>query len=324
MSDTSKKDYIPRAPEHMPSLTEWMGFLLSCALVLGIAYVTDAYLSYRDNSVAARLPAAVQLEEAQQASPVAAGSVELWVRRQLDDSDIEDYRVGIPDEASDRAPFVLLCSQDCAHRSYGVRMELAYGIHYDRSGGSDNWDFWFAPVEQEKWVSDPTRLLYRINPGQGDHWGLVDGNWTDQNTEFSENKIAGIPDLGDSKLANYLHQIVEDQNVQAANRMGAPINSLTIQSEFADPALLVDPPGWQAIGAWLEDIRADAPDFLSEASSEKTFAQWLGDHVFDLLWFLSALLVGLFYSIRGWWAVGVYGYYWFLDEREKERLNGNS
>lgn len=320
MSDTSAKNYTPRAPEHIPSLTEWIGFSLSFAFALGVVYVTDAYLSYRANSLADRFPATVQLEESQHVPPVAAGSIELWVRHQLDDSGIEDYRVGIPDEASDRGPFVLLCNQDCTHRSDDVRMELAYGVHYDRSGGTDNWDFWFAPFEQGEWIADPTRLLYRINPDQGDHWGLIDGNWTDQNTEFSENKIAGISGLGDTELAGYLHQIVEDQKVQAANRIGAPIDSLTIQSGFADRALLVDPPGWQAIGAWLEDIRADAPDFLSEASSGKTLAQWLGDHVFDLLWFLSALLVGLFYSIRGWWAVGVYGYYWFLDENEKEKL----
>jgi hypothetical protein len=312
-------EHTPPAPQHTPSPIEWVSFLLSVVLLIGLFYVMEAYAVYRDDTVASRLPAANTLEGRQKStSPDSTASIEAWVQQQLDDEDSEDYRVDIPSGRAGGIPFVLLCDQRCVHSIRSVKMQLAYGLHYDRSGGSDNWDFWFAPVEQGTWVSDPTRFLYRINPSQNDHWGLVDGNWTDLNVAFSENKIAGIPNLADTPLSDYLHQIVATQNVQAANVIRAPIDSLTIHRSFANGALF-EPPGWRAIGTWLEGIRAGLPGFLSEASSDRSLAQWLGENWDGLLWLLGILSVGLVYAVKGWWAVGVYGFYWFTDEREKER-----
>lgn len=316
-------DFTPRAPDHMPSLVEWTSFLLSFLFLLGTFYVVEAYRSYHDLTEPARLPAAQRLEQLQRASsPLTAQPIEIWVRRQLADADVENYRTGLPDGRGERSPFVLLCSRDCADSAHRVKMALAYGIHYDRSGGADNWDFWFAPIKEGKWVFDPIRLLLRINPSQSDHWGIVDGNWTDLNVDFSENEIADLPDLGATSLAGYLDQIVEDQDVQAANRVDAPVDSLTLHSGFAEGPVLDTPPGWRSIGVWVEDMRAGLPDFISESSGQ-SFAQWLGEHVFDLLWFLGVVAVGVFCVVKGWWSVGIYGYHWLLDGLKKERLKSN-
>jgi|GEM_PF-2069486 len=312
---------MPQAPRHKPSLVEWTSFLLSLLFLIGVFYISNAYQSYRDITAAARLPAAKRLELLQRTTlPVTSWSIKTWMHQQPTTPDIENYRTGFSNDTFKRPPFVVLCRDECVRDARSVTMALAYGLHYSRSFSADNWDFWFAPIHGEDWIRDSTRLLYRINPSQSDHWGLIDGSWTDLNVDFSENKIAGVSNLGTTSLADYLHEIVENQDVEAANVIGAPSDSLTVHGSFGEGPILDSPPGWRSIGTWVDDVRTDLPTFISEASSGKTLAQWLGDHIFDLLWLLGVGVVGFFYVIKGWRAVVIYGYFWFLDELEKERL----
>jgi hypothetical protein len=319
--------YTPIAPEYEPSLGEWVSVILSGLLLVGVFYLTESYLFYREATSPARLPAARILADLQEApaSQVDVAHPTVSSRLQLNNGDdVSTYVAELPDYAADRAPNIRMCGQDCSNGSNWIDMALAYGLHYDRSGGADNWDFWFAPSAHGKWLADPVRFLYRVNPSQGDHWGFVNGSWTDLDVDFSENKIAGVDDVGQSPLADYLHQIVETQNIGDVNFIEAPLDSLTIHSDFGERALLFKLPGWQSIGGRLEDIRAGLPGFLSEVSSGKTLGQWIGDNWGDLLWLLSLLVIGLFYAIKGWWAVIVYSFFLFIDDLEEKRLNGAS
>lgn len=313
---SSPVTYTPRAPAHVPSRREWAGFSISLLLIVLVAYGTDAYLSYREETAASRLPAVRQLEARQEAVPGGFGAAS---RLRLDrDPKLETYRVGVPGESGD-PPFVLLCATTCADPAHRVRMELAYGLHYDRSAGADNWDFWFAPVAEGRWVADPVRLLYRVNPSQSESWGLLDESWTGGDVSITENAVGDLKELADTTLAAYLQRIVDDRDVVAANRIGAPPASLTIHSSFADRALLVTPPFWRPVGEAVENARSGLPDFISEASSGKTLVEWLGDNWDGLLWLCTLLFLASLYAIKGWRAVSIYGYNRLLDEMEAVR-----
>lgn len=315
-------EYKAQAQDHRPSRVEWVGFALSLLLLLVIAYGIEAYLSYRSETAAARLPAASQLAALQQPLDLdRVGAHQVDIRSRLLGGKDSIYKEQTdPSAQPSRTPFVVLCPTRCPDRRRQVEFWLAYGVHYDRDAGTDNWDFWFAPVQRGRWVADPVRLLYRVNPSQADAWGLVDGDWTDADVGFSENKVARIEELGETSLAGYLRQIVSDQNLDAANRIEAPVESLTIHSDFADRALLMSPPGWHAIGTAVDDVRSGLPGFLSEASSGRTLAQWLGDNWGNLIQLLLLLIAVLGCAIKGWWAIGVYCYYRLRDEIEAQKL----
>lgn len=309
-------DFTPKAPNRLPTRREWLSFSISLLLLILAAYGTSAYLSYREETAASRLPAVHRLEARQRPAPE---GFDVSGRLGLEhEPKLENYRVGTPGEPGD-APFVLLCARTCSDPDHRVRMELAYGLHYDRSAGSDNWDFWFAPVAQGRWIADRIRLLYRVNPSQRDSWGLLDESWTGGDVLISENAVGDLKELGDTTLAAYLHQIVEDRDIAAANRIGAPIASLTIQSSFADRAVVITPPFWRPLGEEAEHVRAGLPDFISEASSGKTLVEWIGDNWDGLLWLATLLALGSFYAVKGWWAVLVYGCHRLLDELQKEQ-----
>lgn len=298
-----------------------MSFAISLAMLVALLYAAFGYLAYREKTAVSRSPAARLLEDLQQPAPSDFGSIRSRLELESEE-DFERYRAPAPDESTD-PPFLLLCARTCEDEQHGVRMELAYGLHHDRGGGIDSWDFWFAPVHRERWVAAPARFLYRVNPEQGDAWGLLDVPWTDTGAVFSENRIGRVYELGDTELAGYLHQVVEDREIEVANRIGAPVASLTIHSDFADRAALITPPLWRPIGETLERVRSGLPDFLSEASSHRTFGEWFGDNWWNLAALGSLILLALFRAIKGWWAVSVYGYYWICDELERERLEGD-
>lgn len=85
-------------------------------------------------------------------------------------------------------------------------------FHEDLRGGADYWDYSFTRP------NDDLRFLYRVNPGQGTHWGVVRGE-TDQNVDFSKNKVYGLHRFGYTALAeNVLEPQADDEGMIWAER----------------------------------------------------------------------------------------------------------
>jgi hypothetical protein len=90
---------------------------------------------------------------------------------------------------------------------------LAAVHHTDLRPGKDYWDYSFTRP------GSPVRFLYRVNPGQAPSWGLVRGE-TDDNVQFSKNKIAGLRSFADTGLARLLDDQADDEGLSWARTGG--------------------------------------------------------------------------------------------------------
>lgn len=214
-------------------------------------YLSLSYIAYRGVTLPHRLPAAKELAEAQiePESPREQSAL----RRLAQTTAVDHYRLNYTSHFR-VAPELRICPRPCNFNSSSLSFALAYGLHNDLSVGMDSWDFWFAPISSSnRWIKSPLRVLYRINPGQVDFWGLMDQDWTDSAVLPSENTIAGIKDLSQTPLAIQLHQIVSSGNIATANRVDASGQSLTLHSSLLDRAAMpFKPPGWEHTGSDVE------------------------------------------------------------------------
>jgi len=103
----------------------------------------------------------------------------------------------------------------CTRRSAHAHIfRLSSLFHEDVRGGADYWDYSFTQPGSN------LRFLYRKNPSQGSHWGLVRGG-TDKDVDFSKNKIYGLPEFGYTDLAqNVLEPQADDQGMAWAKSGG--------------------------------------------------------------------------------------------------------
>ncbi len=112
-----------------------------------------------------------------------------------------------------------------------VPFRLHSVLHVDNRGGADYWDYNFLAPSGE-W------LIYRKNPSQSSHWGIVRGK-TDENVDFSQNKVAGLEDLGDTALAqNVLEPQADDLGMKWAQRGGVSTSTRVAGSGLGSPGEL--------------------------------------------------------------------------------------
>ena len=125
--------------------------------------------------------------------------------------------------------------------------------HEELGGGADYWDYSFVATGNAK-----LQFLYRKNPKQASHWGLVYGE-TDPNVDFTENKVAGLADFDETDLArNILEPKADDDGLAWAKRGG--IQTSTNQTGFLDRS--EDDPFMKAIEKATEAVNS-----LNEAVS---------------------------------------------------------
>lgn len=139
------------------------------------------------------------------------------------------------DSVSPKQLKVIICattgaggSGHCSQSSPDARSFSFLRLHHeDLGGGADYWDYSFVAAGNNQ-----LKFLYRKNPSQSSHWGLVYGE-TDENVEFSDNFVAGLSDFGDTDLAkNILEPEADDEGLKWAKQGG--IATSATHSDFLD------------------------------------------------------------------------------------------
>ncbi len=168
-----------------------------------------------------------------------------------------------PDNVKADQLSVVICAQtgsdgsgQCSQSSSDAHVfKLSQLHHEDLGGGEDFWDYSFTASG-----NNTLRFLYRKNPGQASHWGLVYGN-TDNNVDFSENKVVGLHDFDGTDLAK---NILEPQ----ANAAGlAWAKQGGVQTSENQTSLLqrsTNDPFMQAVGKVTEAVNS-LNDTVSQA-----------------------------------------------------------
>jgi hypothetical protein len=309
-----------------PSGRKWAVVIVTSLIWIGIAYgcycyglLHEAREKFED-SPASRLLA---LQRGALVAPRAPSADAAPRRLGIDGDNVDDY---ISNYERGRAPTVLVCAGSCGAASPRVRLRLAYGLHHDLELGADAWDFWFAPVENGHWVKDPLRLLYRVNPGQGNHWGLVLGDVTDLDVDFSDHKIAGLHDFGATTTADFLDRVVKEQRIEAVNFVGAPAASLTEHTGFLERnSSPLRPPYWKRVGAFTERTGHSIGAFVARAIGEMTPKDWLIASL-SIITLVGSLLTLSVAIALAWWAVLRYEWQklidWFRREMQRAQEDG--
>lgn len=142
-----------------------------------------------------------------------------------------------PDGVNPKQLAIVICAQtgsggngQCTSRSADAyTFKFTQMHHEDRGGDLDYWDYSFVAAG-----NNTLRFLYRKNPSQGSHWGLVYGD-TDQDPKFSENFIVGLENLSDTDLVrNILEPQADDAGLAWAKRGG--IKTSVNQTDLLDRA----------------------------------------------------------------------------------------
>lgn len=112
-------------------------------------------------------------------------------------------------------------SGNCTQNASDAHVFTFSRMYFEDLGGSaDFWDYSFVALGNSQ-----LRFLYRKNPSQSSHWGLVYGE-TDKNVEFSENFVAGLENFGDTDLAkNILENEADRQGLEWAKEGGIEVSS---------------------------------------------------------------------------------------------------
>lgn len=316
----------PATSVKSPSRRQWATVIVTGLLFGALAYGGHCYAVLHngrekfEHSPTSRLLA---VQHGALATPTAPSGDSAREQLGIEGDNVDDY---LSSYEPGRAPTVYVCANSCEAASTWVELRLAYGLHHDLEAGADAWDFWFAPIENGRWAKDPLRLLYRVNPGQGTHWGLVLGDVTDMNVDFSENKIAGLHDFGTTTTADFLNGVVEEQRIELVNFIGAPTASLTEHTGFLNrSSSSLRLPYWKQVGAFTERSGRRIGAFVAKATSEMTPKDWLlgALSIAALIGSAMALCVAI---ALAWRAVLSYGWQklieWFRLELQRARESG--
>lgn len=291
-----------------PRTRDWVIFAVTFIPVAMLFYGALCYVAVSEKAqVEKQEPVAVLLASLQHGRlPEPTPATVDAAREQLgiDGDNANDYMTRFGPDSG--APEIVVCRSSCAVPASRVTMRLAYGHQEELDNALDYWDFWFSPIVKGKWVRDRLRFLYRVNPGQGTHWGLVLGDVTDSDVSFGDNKIAGLPNIGDTGISDFMQNVVEEQRVEEANFIGAPASALTSHGEFRErghpPRQL---PYSNEAARMVRDAGSGIRTFVVGAASEANRLFWIALFI-GFIGSLSMISTAVFVTCRAWGAVIVF------------------
>ena len=142
-----------------------------------------------------------------------------------------------PENAKAKDMRVVVCKQGVECREDGpgaLTFKLEKMVHHDRRGDEpDTWDFIFRPVVDGKMLDTSLKFVYKKNPGQDNHWGLVYGEAGD-GTDL-ERKVGGIPDFEGSDLAGVLRDKADGGGTDWAEESGVSVDTQKTSGDPDDP-----------------------------------------------------------------------------------------
>jgi len=170
---------------------------------------------------------------------------------------VDSYRTSV----LEGSPRIHICLTRCRPEVMRITFALAYPMQFDRGGGLDSWDFVFAPILDQRFTRDTTRILFRVTGGVGSGCVTLDRAGNGAGT-VPANCVTTLIDFHKTPIGGLIKSWSDRKYLKQANQIGNPHDVLVLRSTFADrssPQI----PGSDAVGQFM---REDFP-----AASQRVF-----------------------------------------------------